>query len=227
MNVQGKNVILYAFEGGVWIGYACGRNITFNVSTDFIETSSSGTGKNATFLPTKNNFTATIDGIVALEETDMLTLTELRQKQLAHELLLLRFQRTDDGAHVYTDECSMYISNSSDVGNFDDMNVFTIDLRGTGVITQIFVTQPPIPIDAIQVKRFEFTASGGETGFTEALLVNKEILEVNKDGIGYSPIITSGTPVNKEVKYTVGTGAVLFPGEFEAGEQIYVLYQDL
>ncbi len=227
MNVQGKNVILFIYEGGVWVGYACGRSITFNVQTDFIETSGPGTGKSAYFLPTKNSFSATIDGIVALEETDMLTLPDLRAKQLAHELLLCRFQRTDDGAHVYTDECEMYISNSSDVGSWDDMAVFTIDLIGIGQISQVFVTQPPIPMDAVQVKRYEYTGIGGEFGFTDTQLIGKDILEVNKDGISNSRIIISGTPINKEVKYISATGQFIWAMAIEPGEEIYVLYQDI
>lgn len=224
--VQGKNFVLFFFEGGVWIPYACSTSITFNIDTEFIETSVSGTGKNATFLPTKNSFTATADGIVALNETDNLTYPELQEMQLAHELLLGRFQRTANGGGVFTNECSMWISNSTDTGSYDGMDVFSINFRGTGGITQIFVAQPPIPSDAVQVKRYEFTGTEGQKTLTDDLLSGKEIIEFNKDGVSFSPIITSGTPVNKEVKYTTGTGFFQWGIASEAGEEFYILYQD-
>ena len=224
---KGENVILYIYDGGVWKGYACARNITFSATTELIETSSSGTGKYATFLPTKNSFSATIDGIVSFLVEDHLTYPDLVQRQLSHTLLLLRFQHTDDSGEVYTAECSMYITNSSDTAGYADMNFFTIELRGTGVITQIFTAQPPVPVDGVVVQRYEYTGVGGETGFTDAALIGKEILEAVKDGVGSSAIILSGTPINKEVKYVSATGEFIWGIAWEAGEPGYILYQDI
>lgn len=76
-----------------------------------------------------------------------------------------------------------------------------------------------------QIFRIEYTGVGGENGFTDSQLINKRILAVYKDGVEFSEIITSGTPVNKQVKYTTGTGAILFPMTIEPGEEIAVLYQ--
>lgn len=224
---KGENVVLFIYDGGIWKGYACARNITFSAATDLIETSSSGTGKYATFLPTKNSFGATIDGIVSFSVLDHLTYPDLVQRELSHTLLLLRFQHTDDSTEVYTAECNMYITNSSDTAGYSDMNFFTIELKGTGVITQIFTAQPPVPEEGVQVERYPYSGVGGETGFTDAALIGKEILEVVKDGIGCSAILLSGTPIGKEVKYVSATGEFLFGIPFEPDEQAYILYQDI
>lgn len=227
MNVQGKNFVLYVYDGGVWIGYACSLSMSYEITTEFIETSVSGTGKNATFLPTKNSFTASADGIVGLNIIGMLTYPDLQQRQLAHQLLLCRFEETDDAGNVYTKEGSMYISNSTETGSYDGMDNFSIQLRGTGEITQVFTAQPVTPPDAIQIRRYEFTAEGGETTWTDSDLINKQILEFNKDGVGFTQIITSGTPIGKEVKYTIATGSFEWGIPAEVDEQFYVLYQDL
>lgn len=231
MTVQGKNVVLFIYDGGVWKGYACCTSVSFSVVTDFIETSVSGSGKNATFLPTKNSFTGAADGVVAFDEDGKLTLADFRQRQLAHQSLLVRFQRTDDGGEVYTDECTVFISSSDDTGSIDSMATFSIGLRGTGGITQIFTPQPPTPGGGTIVKRYPQIGSSapvepGTTVLHIPLLAGKDIIEVVRDGIGHSDIILSGTPVNKEVKYTSAEGDFEFAIPFEE-ENFYILYQDV
>lgn len=150
MKVTGKNVIVLIKEGVDWVLYACATSVTLNVNTDVIETSVSGNGYFATFLPTKNSFTGTLEGVTSLEDGNKLSLPDLRQKQLSHELLRIIFQRDDGDGNLYTDEASFYITSSSDVGSFDDMNLFTIEMQGTGVLTQHTESTPPyvpVPFD--------------------------------------------------------------------------------
>jgi hypothetical protein len=76
-----------------------------------------------------------------------------------------------------------------------------------------------------QVFRLEYSAIGGEAGFTDTNLINKKILEVSKDGISFSELIFSGSPIDKEVLYQSITGAVTFGILLEADEEVVVLYQ--
>jgi hypothetical protein len=223
MKVKGENVVVYIFDGGVWKPYVCATSAELNVSTEFIETSVKGSGLWASFAPTKNSFTLTLQGVVSLNETGSLSIADLRQKQVAQEVMLMRFQRTDESVSVYADELNFFITNTTDSGSFDGMNIFSITGQGTGAITQIFVPGAP-PVGTGLVYRYEYTASGTETGFTDASLINKTILEINTDGIG-SQIIFSGTPVGNEVKYIPSTGQFIWAIPFEGGEEIYILYQ--
>lgn len=223
--VSGKDVIVYVYDGGSWKIYACAKSCTFSVTTEFIETSVAGQGANATFIPTKNYFSGTLDGVVSLEVGSTLNYSDLQTKQISHELLLMRFIRTSRGGQVYTSEASFYIASSSDTGSFDAANVFSIELKGTGVPSQVFI--PPVGVGGTGfVYRYEYTAIGVESFFSDPVLANKFILEANKDGLGFR-VILSGTPVNKEVKYTPSTGRFDWSVPFEAGEQAYILYQDL
>lgn len=222
--VRGDNCIVYFYESGSWVPYACALTCSLDVQTDFIETSTTGTGRMATFSPTKNSFTGSIEGLVSLGDAGVLSLPDLRQKQLSQELLLLRFQRTAENGSVYTDECNFYISSSSDSGAFGNAASFNIGLRGTGNIKQIFTSTAYTPHS---MKRFEYTGTGGEVSFSDPLLIDKDIIEVNKDGIGNSKIITGGTPASKQVLYTASTGTLEWAIPFEPGEEAYVLYQDL
>lgn len=222
--VNGKDVVVYIYDGGIWKLYACGKSCTFTIETEFIETSVAGYGVNATFLPTKNSFTGTLEGVVSLEVGSVLNYPDLQLRQTNHELLLMRFTRTSRLGAVYTSEVNFYILSSSDTGSFDAANVFTIELKGTGILGQIF-TQPIPPAGGVTL-RYEYTAAGGESFFSDPSLINKYILEANKDGAGFR-VILNGTPVNKEVKYTIGTGRFDFSVPFEPGEELYIIYMDL
>jgi len=223
--VRGQNVVVLIFDGGVWKHYACGRSCTFNISTEFIETSVAGHGKTSTFAPTKNSFTGSIDGLMDLNPSGKLSFPDLQQRQLAHQILLMRWQRTDESGNVYTSEANFYISNSTDEGSFDNANIFSIELKGTGTPIQVFT--PTATLNSSKVKREPLTGVGGENTITKPALIGKDILEVVKDGLGYAKIILTGTPIGKEVKYTSSTGSFEFAQQWEPGEEGYVLYQDI
>jgi hypothetical protein len=76
-----------------------------------------------------------------------------------------------------------------------------------------------------QVFRLEYTATGGEAGFSSTNIATRRILDVTRDGISYSEIITTGTPTIKQVLYLASTGTITFPYDMEADEQVVVLYQ--
>jgi hypothetical protein len=223
--VRGENVLLEFYDSGEWKPYACARSCSLTTTTELIETTVTGGGKYKHFTPTVNSFTGNCDGIVSLGNLGMLTLYNLRQMQLGHVLQRVRFTRTaEDGVNVYVDTVDFYITSVQDTSSFDNVSSFTVEMQGTGVLDQSLIT-PPIIIT--KVKRFEYTGAGGEVSFTEATIINKDILSVVKDGLGQCGIITAGSPASKEVKYTTSTGGFEFAVEFEVGEQAYVLYQDL
>ena len=223
--VRGDHVLVEFYQSGNWYGYACARSCSLSTNTELIETSVKGAGKFATFTPTKNSFSGHIDGITSLPGSTTVDLYKLRQYQLGHVLQRMRFVRTAGNGNVYTDNVEFFITNVTDTSSFDNISTFTVEFQGTGVLGQTII-QPPIIITA--VKRYEYTAAGGELGFTDALLIGKDILEVNKDGLGNSKIIAAPTsPASKEVSYNTTTGQFIWAVLFEPLEEAYVLYQDI
>jgi len=221
--IRGENVIVLFYDGGQWKLYACAKNCTLDVTTDFIEVSGTGSGDFAEFLPTRHSFSGSIDGLTNLQQPSQLSLPDLRQKQLGKEKLQIRYQRTDEDGNVYTDEGYFFIESSSDSGNYSDANTFTIGLKGTGRLTQVFTAAT---LTGNAVKTFEYTGVGGDISFDNAVLVNKSIISVFKDGIRYR-VITSGTPGYQEVLYTPTLGKFTFPLTFESKERGAVTYQDI
>lgn len=141
MKVAGKNVVILIKVGLEYKLYACATSATLNVTTEVIETSVSGSGKFATFAPTKNSFTGTLEGVTTLEEDSMLSLKDLRGKQLNQDVLTVLFQRSA-GTSTYTDKGDFIITGSSDTGSFDDMNTFSIEMQGTGPLIQTSLPSP-------------------------------------------------------------------------------------
>lgn len=138
MKVTGENVVVYFDILGEWTPYACAQNATISRTTEYIEISVSGNGSYMTVLPTKNSWTASIDGIVAIEETGSLTLADLVAKQFNHERVLLKYQRIDDATNLWIESGYAYITASSDTGNFGGMNTFSMEFQGTGELASTF-----------------------------------------------------------------------------------------
>ena len=219
--VKGENFIFRIFDGGIWKPYACARSGNMNIDTETIETTVTGSGNYKTFEPTVHSFSASIDGIISLNNSGSLSLDELQALQLSKTKLFCRFTSTSEAGDIYTKECYFYITNSTETGSFDGIATFSLSLIGTGSITQIFT--PPPPTTGIVYRYPAQGATAPVTAGTLTILVaglgNKNMLGVYKDGIGNNDIILSGTPVDKEVLYeTVGsdgqfTWAIPFDGE--------------
>lgn len=222
--VSGKNVVVKIYDNGGWRLYACAISCTLNVSTSTVETSTTGSGAWATFEPQKLSFSGVIDGLLNLDEPGQLTLADLRAKQIAFTKLLINFERTDIDGNTYTDQGTFIITGSSDSGNYNDAASFSIDIQGTGVLTQIFT---PTPLLLSAVNRYQGTAAGGETTINIPALAGVDILDVHKDGVGNCLIITSGVPASKEVLYDVSTGDFTWAVPFDPAETYYILYQSM
>lgn len=138
MKVTGENVILFEYVSEEWRPYACARSVSINFVTELLETSVSGSGSWATYLPTKNSWTASMEGVVHLEESGKLSIGDLRTKQFNQTRIQIKFERTDEAGNIYAESGYAFITNSSDTGSFNDMDTFAVDMQGTGAIAQIF-----------------------------------------------------------------------------------------
>jgi SPP1 family predicted phage head-tail adaptor len=75
------------------------------------------------------------------------------------------------------------------------------------------------------VYRYEYSGVGGEFSFQDNSLINRRIVSVFKDGIGFSELLTTGTPTAKQVVYNDDLGTLTFAIPFEPDEKAFVLYQ--
>lgn len=223
--IRGDNVILYVYDGGLWKPVVCGRSCTLNTTADTIETSITGSGAWRTYEYTALTWTASLEGLIFLQKTNTLSTPDLRAMQYGRIKILMRYQRTDESGNVYLEEGYALITNISDSGDTGSAATFSLELKGTGPLTIVFT---PTPIDpTAKVKRIEYTASGGESSFSNAALQSKDIVAVALDGIMRSKIITAGTPTDQEAKYTSASGTITFPMALDNDMEVIVLYQDI
>ena len=70
--VRGEDVILSVqqFNGveNVYVPFGCARSVSFDISTDFIETSGVDSGNFKTFTPSGKQYTGNIEGLVFLDK---------------------------------------------------------------------------------------------------------------------------------------------------------------
>lgn len=225
--VVGDNVMVYIYDGGQWKPVVCGRSCTLNIARETIETSITGTGPWRKYVPAGITWDCSIEGAVYLQKVNTLALPDLTTMLVVGSEILMRFQRTDQTANVYLNEGYALVTAVSDTGAIDSIDSFTIQLKGSGALTSIFTPTPINPNG--KMKRLEYTGVAGEYFFTSAALNLVDVIDVVVDGVGRSKIITSGTPVNQEAKYTsgLGVGRIEIGQPIEAGVEVYVLYQDI
>ena len=137
--ITGNNVSVLVYDSGDWKHYGCALSCSLNVETSTIETSTTGSGEWATFMPQKHSGSGTISGLVNLDSgSSLLNLADLRAKQIAKTRLHIAFEREDALGNVYVDAFYAYITNSSDTGELNSVASFTIDFIVDGEITQTF-----------------------------------------------------------------------------------------
>jgi predicted secreted protein len=227
--VIGKNVMLYwhrtDVDPEVDVAFACSTNCAFNVSVDQKEVTSQSS---AWFREYKNDvatWNVTCDGLITLSGFSYLFMLD---KQLTREPIEIKFVVDNgvDGLTIINGICN--ITSLSINAPYKDVATYNVSLQGTGAYNTTGTEVDPsgvIIVGANPVKTKGYTASGGETSITFADTVGYTCLYVSRGGIDVQGIITSGTPVDEEVKFVSSTGVLTFSRALGSGEFVRALFQ--
>jgi predicted secreted protein len=227
--VIGKNVMLYwhrtDVDPEVDVAFACSTNCAFNVSVDQKEVTSQAS---AWFREYKNDvatWNVTCDGLITLSGFSYLFMLD---KQLTREPIEIKFVVDNgvDGLTIINGICN--ITSLSINAPYKDVATYNISLQGSGAYNITGTEVNPegvIIVGANPVKTKGYTASGGETSITFADTVGYTCLYVSRGGIDVQGIITSGTPVDEEVKFVSSTGVLTFSRALGSGEFVRALFQ--
>jgi predicted secreted protein len=227
--VIGKNVMLYwhrtDVDPEVDVAFACSTNCAFNVSVDQKEVTSQAS---AWFREYKNDvatWNVTCDGLITLSGFSYLFMLD---KQLTREPIEIKFVVDNgvDGLTIINGICN--ITSLSINAPYKDVATYNISLQGSGAYNLTGTEVDPagvIIVGANPVKTKGYTASGGETSITFADTVGYTCLYVSRGGIDVQGIITSGTPVDEEVKFVSATGVLTFSRALGSGEFVRALFQ--
>jgi predicted secreted protein len=227
--VIGNNVMLYWHRTDVDpaedVAFACSTTCTFNVSVDQKEVTSQSS---AWFREYKNDvatWNVSCDGLITLTGFSYLFMLD---KQLTREPIEIKFVVDNgvDGLVVIAGTCN--ISSLAINAPQKDVATYNISLQGTGAYNTTGTSVSPegiIIVGANPVLTKGYTAAGGETSITFADTVGYTCLYVSRGGIDVQGIITSGTPVDEEVKFVSATGVLTFSRALGSGEFVRALFQ--
>lgn len=136
--VNGKDAILTTN----WLGsdkvLGCARSINFEMQTDMIETSITGSGNFRTFIPGASSFTGSMDGLVLLTggSHTNIGMGELYVYFLDNTPITIKYYETDiEGANFLQKECVVYLDTISESASFDNMVTFSCTFKGVGAPT--------------------------------------------------------------------------------------------
>ena len=207
------------------VAFACSTNCTFNVNVDQKEVTSQSS---AWFREYKNDvatWNVTCDGLITLTGFSYLFMLE---KQLAREPIEIKFVVDNgvDGLTIINGTCN--ISSLAINAPQKDVATYNISLQGTGAYNTTGTEVDPsgvIIVGSNPVKTKGYTASGGETSITFADTVGYTCLYVSRGGIDVQGIITSGVPIDEQVKFVSSTGVLTFSRALGSGEFVRALFQ--
>lgn len=227
--VIGKNVMLYyhntAVDPAVDIAFACSTNCAFNLSVEQKEVTSQ---TSAYFREFKNDIASwniSCDGLITLTGFSYLFMLE---KQLAREPIEIKFVVDNgiDGLVIINGTTN--ITSLAINAPYKDVATYNVSLQGTGAYNTTGTQVDPegvIIVGANPVKTKGYTAAGGETSITFADTVGYACLYVSRGGVDVQGIITSGTPIDEEVKFVTATGVLTFSRPLISGEFVRALFQ--
>jgi predicted secreted protein len=227
--VIGNNVMLYwhrtDVDPEVDVAFACSTNCAFNVNVDQKEVTSQSS---AWFREYKNDvatWSVTCDGLITLSGFSYLFMLE---KQLAREPIEIKFVIDNgvDGLTIINGICN--ITSLAINAPMRDVATYNVSLQGSGPYNTTGTEVDPsgvIIVGANPVKTKGYTASGGETSITWLDTVGYTCLYVSRGGIDVQGIITSGVPIDEQVKFVSSTGVLTFSRALESGEFVRALLQ--
>ena len=229
-NVIGKNIMLYYHEpsselypDGRDIPFSCSTDCSFNVSVEQKEVTSQ---TSAWFREYKNDIASwniSCNGLITLAGYGYLFLLN-QQKNRTTILVKFVIDNGVDGLVIISGNCNL---TSLDINApYKDIATYSVTLQGTGAYGTTGATINPsgtvITGGATIMK--QYTAVGGETTITWTDLIGSDILYVSRGGIDVREILTTGTPVDNQVKWNTATGVLTFGRVLESDEFIRGLF---
>jgi predicted secreted protein len=221
---QGVNVASVITTIPLNIPFACSTNATFSVSVDQKDVTSQTSAWYREFKNDTANWSLTCDGLITLDGygyNQMLQIQQSRQS-IAVDFII---DNGVNGLSVITGNVNL---NSLQINApYKDIGTYSVSLQGTGAygLTGTAAASGGVIINGGGVYTKGTTAAGGENTITYTDMIGKSCLYVSRGGIDVQDILSTGTPVDEQVKWVSATGVLTFGRVLESGEFIRALFQ--
>lgn len=221
--VKPEGIVIYHKLGSNYYPIACGTSATITVTTDKIELAPFGSGKWRSFEYGRTTGTISTSGLIKVNAgATNYSPFDLLDYQYAHLKVLTKYVITDPQNNSKTYEVNCLIDEIT--LNTEAGGIATYSMTMTMISDPAFV-QTPIDTGGADVDAWSYDATGGETSISDSSLINVELLDVRRNGIGLD-IINTGSPTGSQVLFTPGTGTLQFGMKLGAGEWILAIYVD-
>ena len=221
--VKADGVVIYAKLGGAYQPIACGTSATVTTTSDKLELAPYTSGKWRSFIPNRISGSISCQGLIKVAPgSGLYSSFDILDYQYGQFFVLAKYVITDPQGNAKTYEVNCLV---------DDV---TFNTTAGGTATYSFTlsmtsdpafVQTPIDSGGDNVQAYDYTATGGETTISNAVLVGNEVIDVRRNGIGLE-VIYSGTPTGSQVKFNSGNGSLEFGFALGVDEYILVIYVD-
>ena len=229
--VIGKNIMLYKhyppseeYPEGQDVAFACSTNCSFNVNVDQKEVTSQSSAWYREYKNDIASWTINCDGIITLDGYGYLDFLSIQQSRTPISVKFV-VDNGVDGLVIISGTCNLTSFQIN--APYKDIATYSVSLQGSGAYgtTGTSVTPEGTVIVGGSVYSKGYTAAGGETTITWTDMIGKSCLYVSRGGVDVQNILSSGVPVNEEVKWVSATGILTFSRVLEAGEYVRALFQ--
>ena len=223
--VKGKNIVFKAEKSGDYRVWACAQSLRLVVETGLLETSTPTTGTYKTFSPVGlTEWSITLGGVLYLRDQAVTKNFALESivEQVRNDGYNITIIFTDDEGYVETFSGFVYIPLTEIFRETSTVGKYTIEFKGSGEFT--LSTTVPSSTSTPRM-RYVYTATGGESFFSDATLIARTIEWVDHVDQAMVIVNSPSTPASlKEVEYTSASGRFDFFLPLETGAVIIVLY---
>jgi hypothetical protein len=227
--VTGRNVNIRAKVEGDYITIGCSSSCSFEFENEIIGKTDVNAGLFRKKRVRISDCRGSVSGIMITEsEATRLSIFHFMQEAIRRSEVDLQFVFEDTSGNVKIIQGLFIIATiglSSDIQAFGE---FDLQFEGTGGIVISSIDPPP---DVVCETIFSdwWTTTPGEsgisgTGHAGRSFAGHDVIEVDREGLEHD-IVTTGTPGNRQAKYTGGSTITFDPANpFNAGEIIFVIW---
>lgn len=227
--VFGTGVSVRAKVSGEYVTIGCASSCAFNLVQELI----GKTDVNAGLFRKKRrricDCNGSVDGIITTESSaDRLSIFHFMQEAIRGAEIEMQFVFEDTTGGVMVVAGNFLVSSiglSADTNAWSD---FDLQLEGTGNIS-VTAIDPPPDVTCESIRSDWWTTTPGlsgiaGTGNAGLSFAGHDVIEVDREGLEHD-IIATGTPGNRQVKYTGGNTLTFDPtNPFNALETIFVIW---
>lgn len=224
--VQGKNAVIYAKAalGDEYRPFGCVQEVRLPIDTEMLETTTVDSGYWRTYQPRINGWKISFGGVLLLRDlaTSRYFALDLITEQVRLSGLFFKIIFTDDDGYSRNWTGFGFIPLAEIFKTSGSLSKWSGEVLGSGPFVLDDPAADPVQIDPTELY---LTTTPGAFAVVNAALIGRNILHVEREGIGYTEV--AGTPVNREFKFTSASGTITFDSAivFNPDEIVYVLYR--